>query len=133
VNDICGHRTFLTVVRSETGVLYHNALQGVRLPRLPFVAKTYYGRALPAEVYENGPSLALGGACVRHRHSKFPRECPGANEGPHVPPHMGFLRRDVFKWPRRQPRAVLKDDTERLSANNVRGACGARRYPADST
>jgi beta-lactamase superfamily II metal-dependent hydrolase len=49
VNDICGYRSFLAAVRNETGVQYHNALQAFGFRDYPFVAKTCYGQALPAE------------------------------------------------------------------------------------
>jgi competence protein ComEC len=49
VNDICGYRAFLTAVRDEVGLQYHNALQAFGFRDYPFVAKTCYGQALPAE------------------------------------------------------------------------------------
>jgi competence protein ComEC len=49
INDICGYRAFLTAVRNESGVQYHNALQDFGTRAYPFVAKTCYGTALPAE------------------------------------------------------------------------------------
>jgi competence protein ComEC len=51
-NDICGYRAFLTAVRDEPGVQYHNALQDFGTQRFSFQAATCYGQALPAEVVE---------------------------------------------------------------------------------
>ena len=49
VNDICGYRAFLTAVRDEAGVQYHNALQDFGTRSYSFTAVTCYGNALPAE------------------------------------------------------------------------------------
>ena len=49
VNDICGYRAFLTAVRDEPGVQYHNALQDFGTRSYAFTAGTCYGNALPAE------------------------------------------------------------------------------------
>jgi competence protein ComEC len=51
-NDICGYRAFLTAVRDEPGVQYHNALQDFGTQRFSFQAATCYGQALPAEVVQ---------------------------------------------------------------------------------
>ena len=40
VNDICGYRAFLTAVREEVGLQYHNALQAFGFRDYPLVAKT---------------------------------------------------------------------------------------------
>jgi len=48
-NDICGYRAFLTAVRNEPGVRYHNALQDHGTASVPFAEKTCYGQALPGE------------------------------------------------------------------------------------
>jgi competence protein ComEC len=50
INDICGYRAFLTAVRDEPGVAYHNALQDFGTRNYAFAAKTCYGDALPAAV-----------------------------------------------------------------------------------
>jgi len=50
VNDICGYRAFLTAVRDEPGVRYHNALQDFGTQGFSFGAATCYGKALPASV-----------------------------------------------------------------------------------
>jgi len=52
VNDICGYRAFLTAVRDEPGVQYHNALQDFGTQGFSFKAATCYGQALPAEVVQ---------------------------------------------------------------------------------
>jgi competence protein ComEC len=49
VNDICGYRAFLTAVRDEPGVQYHNALQDFGTQDFPFKAETCYGQDLPKE------------------------------------------------------------------------------------
>src|SRR5262245_33864956 len=49
VNDICGYRAFLTAVRDEPGVQYHNALQDFGTRSYPFAGGMCYGNALPAE------------------------------------------------------------------------------------
>ena len=50
INDICGYRAFLTAVRDEPGVQYHNALQDFGTRDYAFGAKTNgcYGQAAPA-------------------------------------------------------------------------------------
>jgi beta-lactamase superfamily II metal-dependent hydrolase len=48
VNDICGYRAFLTAVRDEPGVRYHNALQDFGTQGFSFAAATCYGQTLPA-------------------------------------------------------------------------------------
>lgn len=50
VNDICGYRAFLTAVRDEPGVQYHNALQDGGTRTYAFAAKNCYGQSLSAEV-----------------------------------------------------------------------------------
>ncbi|HYJ78633.1 MAG TPA: MBL fold metallo-hydrolase, partial [Longimicrobiaceae bacterium] len=50
VNDICGYRAFLTAVRDEPGVQYHNALQDLGTRTYSFAAKTCYGQPQPAAV-----------------------------------------------------------------------------------
>lgn len=52
VNDICGYRAFLTAVRDEPGVQYHNALQDFGMQGFPFAAKQCYGQDLPAETVQ---------------------------------------------------------------------------------
>ena len=72
VNDICGYRAFLTAVQSEPGVQYHNALQAFGFRDYPFVAKTCYGQALPAQQIrlthaariDAGATIALGQAAT---------------------------------------------------------------------
>jgi competence protein ComEC len=49
VNDICGYRAFMTAVRDEPGLQYHNALQDFGTRSYAFTAGTCYGNALPAE------------------------------------------------------------------------------------
>ncbi|PYX30481.1 MAG: hypothetical protein DMG80_12145 [Acidobacteria bacterium] len=49
VNDICGYRAFITAVHDETGVQYHDALQGTGTQTFSFKATTCYGTALPAQ------------------------------------------------------------------------------------
>jgi beta-lactamase superfamily II metal-dependent hydrolase len=50
INDICGYRAFLTAVRDEPGVHYHNALQDFGTRGYQFGAKANgcYGQAAPA-------------------------------------------------------------------------------------
>ena len=52
--DICGYRAFITAIRNEPGVQYHNALQDFGTQDFPFSARTgtqnCYGPDLPAEV-----------------------------------------------------------------------------------
>src|SRR4029450_12613742 len=48
INDICGYRAFLTAVRDEPGVAYHNALEDFGTRDYPFGAKECYGEDLPA-------------------------------------------------------------------------------------
>ena len=36
INDICGYRAFLTAVREEPNVAYHNALQDLGTRDYPF-------------------------------------------------------------------------------------------------
>ena len=48
INDICGYRAFLTAVRDEPGVRYHNALQDFGMRDYAFAAGTCYGQSLPA-------------------------------------------------------------------------------------
>jgi competence protein ComEC len=43
INDICGYRAFLTSVREEQGVVYHNALQAFGTLGYPFAPKRCYG------------------------------------------------------------------------------------------
>jgi competence protein ComEC len=50
INDICGYRAFLTAVRDEPGVQYHNALQNFGTRGYSFSAKNCYGDSLPAAV-----------------------------------------------------------------------------------
>jgi beta-lactamase superfamily II metal-dependent hydrolase len=52
VNDICGYRAFLTAVRDEPGLEYHNALQAFGTRGSSFAAKTCYGQQLAAEVIQ---------------------------------------------------------------------------------
>lgn len=52
LNDICGYRAFLSAVRDEPGVAYHTATQDAGTGSQPFVAKTCYGQALPAETLQ---------------------------------------------------------------------------------
>jgi beta-lactamase superfamily II metal-dependent hydrolase len=49
LNDICGYRAFLTAVRNEPGVQYHNALRTFGMSHYAFDAGTCYGARLPAE------------------------------------------------------------------------------------
>ena len=49
VNDICGYRAFLTAVRDEPGVQYHNALQDLGTMDFAFSAGKCYGQDLPKE------------------------------------------------------------------------------------
>ena len=84
VNDICGYRAFLTAVRDEVGLQYHNALQAFGFRDYAFVAKTCYGQALPAEQIRlnqasrinSGDTIPLGlGATMTILHAD------GANHG----------------------------------------------------
>jgi beta-lactamase superfamily II metal-dependent hydrolase len=50
INDICGYRDFLTAVRDEPGISYHNALQDFGTRDYAFAATKCYGTALPAAV-----------------------------------------------------------------------------------
>lgn len=52
VNDICGYRAFLTAVKNEPDVKYHNALQDFGTRDFAFKATTCYGQDLPAEVVQ---------------------------------------------------------------------------------
>ena len=52
VNDICGYRAFVTAVRDEPGIQYHNALQDFGTQGFSFAATTCYGQALPSEVIQ---------------------------------------------------------------------------------
>jgi hypothetical protein len=48
INDTCGYRAFLTAVRDEPGVQYHNALQDFGTRGYPFGQKANsYGQAVP--------------------------------------------------------------------------------------
>jgi beta-lactamase superfamily II metal-dependent hydrolase len=49
LHDICGYRAFLTAIRDEPGVKYHNALQDFGTKEYAFAAKRCYGVQLPAE------------------------------------------------------------------------------------
>lgn len=48
VNPICGYRAFLTAVRDEPGLQYHNALQAFGSRDYAFPVHTCYGESLPA-------------------------------------------------------------------------------------
>lgn len=52
LNDICGYRAFLTAVRDEPGVQYHNALQAFGTAKYTFAGKRCYGVNLPAETIQ---------------------------------------------------------------------------------
>jgi competence protein ComEC len=62
VNDICGYRAFLTAVRDEAGVEYHNALQDFGSRGYKFAPKKCYGASLPEETLqlEHGSRISAG-------------------------------------------------------------------------
>jgi competence protein ComEC len=87
LNDICGYRAFLTAVRSEPGVQYHNALRAFGMSSYAFNAGICYGARLPAETItlSNGSRIdetpvSLGqGASMTVLHADGAQH-PSANE-----------------------------------------------------
>ena len=74
INDICGYRAFLTAVRDEPGVQYHNALQDFGTRDYAFGAKTNgcYGQAAPA-VTLTSLMPAASPVRIRFRSARMPR------------------------------------------------------------
>jgi beta-lactamase superfamily II metal-dependent hydrolase len=64
VNDICGYRAFLTAVRDDAGVQYHNALQDFGTQSFSFKATACYGQTLPAEVIQLALSSRISEAPI---------------------------------------------------------------------
>ena len=64
LNPICGYRAFLTAVRDEAGLQYHNARQAFGSLAFALPAQSCYGAPLPAETIRVSPSSRIDEAPI---------------------------------------------------------------------